>query len=498
MEVRGDSMRAALYARYSSDNQRYESISGQFHCSEDYCRYKGYNIVHYYYDEAKTGTTVAGREQFNQMIEDAAKNIFDVVIFYQIDRTARNEIDYYANVNKLLGLGISYEYSAEGIDVSTPNGKLTEGVKVAVAAFYSRDLSVKIKRGKKENVLQSKHNGGIPPLGYDVDQNGKYVVNESEAVAVKRIFEMKLAGEGYGKIVDWLKAHGYKTKRGGSYSKVAIHDILCNRKYIGILELGKTTKHSSRKKAEGYMEIKNAIPKIIDSKDFAAVQEMMATRRNGRNRAKEVYALSGRIFCQCGAAMTGSRVGAKGNKYSYYACGNQRYKHGDCDIPMVRKEKIEYITYLTIVDYIKANKQSIIEEFLRQSENSEDKLRMNELQQNIEKQKNKAKKLLALYDGEDDLVLESYKEAKRTLDMMEAEFDSLVQCDMADINREVLEVFIDSFFVEAGYSDEFLRQFFNSLNVKVLVNQKNAEIHLNLSVSPFVVALKGIEPLISP
>lgn len=103
-----------------------------------------------------------------------------------------------------------------------------------------------------------------------------------------------------------------------------------------------------------------------------------------------------------------------------------------------------------------------------------------------------------MYDGEDDLVLESYKEAKRTLDMMEAEFDSLVQCDMADINREVLEVFIDSFFVEAGYSDEFLRQFFNSLNVKVLVNQKNAEIHLNLSVSPFVVALKGIEPLISP
>lgn len=108
-------MRAVLYARYSSDNQRYESISGQFHCSEEYCKRKGYNIVHYYYDEAKSGTTIAGREQFNQMIADAARDIFDVIVFYQIDRTARNEMDYYASVNKLLALGIRYEYSAEGI-----------------------------------------------------------------------------------------------------------------------------------------------------------------------------------------------------------------------------------------------------------------------------------------------------------------------------------------------------------------------------------------------
>lgn len=243
-------MRAVLYARYSSDNQRYESISGQFHCSEEYCRRRGYDIVHYYYDEAKSGTTVAGREQFNQMIEDASRGIFDVIVFYQIDRTARNEMDYYASVNKLLKLGVRYEYSAEGIDVSTANGKLTEGVKVAVAAFYSRDLSIKIKRGKKENLLQKKHNGVISPLGYDIEPDGTYVINEYEAIAVKKIFSMKIEGAGYGKIVDWLKANGYKTKRGGDYSKGAIHDILCNRKYIGVLELGKSTKHNSRKKAD--------------------------------------------------------------------------------------------------------------------------------------------------------------------------------------------------------------------------------------------------------
>ncbi len=191
-------------------------------------------------------------------------------------------------------------------------------------------------------------------------------------------------------------------------------------------------------------------------------------------------------------------IGAKGNKYSYYACGTQRYKHGDCDVPTIHKDKIEYITYLTIVDYIKAHKQSIIAEFLRQAEANDDKVRENELRQKIGVQKNKAKNLLALYDGTDDMVLNAYKEAKKTLDMMEAELIELNKNDYSAINQDILEAFIDSFITEVGVSDAFLKKFFDSLDVKVIVNNKNAEIQLNLSVLPFVVALKGIEPLISP
>lgn len=82
--------------------------------------------------------------------------------------------------------------------------------------------------------------------------------------------------------------------------------------------------------------------------------------------------------------------------------------------------------------------------------------------------------------------------------MMEAELSSFVQAENTSINKEILEVFIDSFLMEIGNSDTFLRDFFSSLDVKVTVNKINAEIQLNLSVLPFVVALKGIEPLISP
>ena len=85
--------------------------------------------------------------------------------------------------------------------------------------------------------------------------------------------------------------------------------------------------------------------------------------------------------------------------------------------------------------------------------------------------KNKAKKLLALYDGSDDLILDAYKDAKRTLDMMETELASIVQRDTNNIKPELLEVFIDSMLMEAGYSDAFLKDFFTSLNVKVTVNR---------------------------
>ena len=82
---------------------------------------------------------------------------------------------------------------------------------------------------------------------------------------------MKIEGAGYGKIVDLLKANGYKTKRGGIYSKGSIHEILCNRKYIGVLELGKSSRHNSRKKADNYMQIEDALPAIIEKKDFLTV-----------------------------------------------------------------------------------------------------------------------------------------------------------------------------------------------------------------------------------
>ena len=84
-------LRAAIYARYSSDNQRHESIETQYRICEDHCRQKGYLVVAHYADEAKTGTTAVGRDGFRQMLTDARRDIFDVLVVYTLDRAARQE-----------------------------------------------------------------------------------------------------------------------------------------------------------------------------------------------------------------------------------------------------------------------------------------------------------------------------------------------------------------------------------------------------------------------
>lgn len=492
-------IRAALYARYSSDNQRYESITGQMRCSETYCQQKGYTIVKMYTDEAKTGTQLAGRDGFNQMIEDSAFGFFDVVVFYQIDRTARNEADYYASVSKLLDNNVTYEYSADGIDIETPTGKLSEGIKVAVAAWYSRDLAIKVKRGKKETALQCKHNGGLPALGYDVDSEQKYIINDHEAIAVRQIFDMRLEGIGYGKIIDWLNAHGYKTKRGGIFGKNSLHDILKNKKYIGLYEFNKTSKKNSRIPTSDYFVIEDGMPRIIDDNTFYEVQKIMKEKANGRNTAKEIYALSGLVKCACGATMYGSRVGAKDNKYSYYICSDQKYKRSNCNVPSLRKEYLENYVRSICVDYLVAHRQEILEQFGALSADKNKESHKQKLAALIAKSKIKADKLLSIYDGEDDLLLKKYHETKEQIESLEREMKQLDASYATDLTPQIVDDYLHSL-VKVGTQMQptYMRKFFSAFIEQITVDNDNIDIKTTFRISPFLVAPTGIEPVISP
>ena len=101
-----ETKRAVIYARFSSDNQREESIDAQVRACKAYCKGKGYLVTHIYRDEAKSGTNLAGRDAYNQMLADAKDDLFDVVIFHKVDRNARNEFDYYTTKRTLTQLGI--------------------------------------------------------------------------------------------------------------------------------------------------------------------------------------------------------------------------------------------------------------------------------------------------------------------------------------------------------------------------------------------------------
>ena len=93
-------MKAVIYARYSSDNQREESIEGQIRDCKEYAKYNDISIVGSYIDRAMSAKT-DNRPNFQKMIKDSAKRQFDMVIVWKLDRFARNRFDS-ANYKNLL------------------------------------------------------------------------------------------------------------------------------------------------------------------------------------------------------------------------------------------------------------------------------------------------------------------------------------------------------------------------------------------------------------
>lgn len=211
-------LNAVIYARFSPDMQREESIDAQVRACKAYAKSKGYTVVKEYVDEAKSGRSTLTRDAYNQMMADAMENKFDVIIFHKIDRNSRNELNYFIFKDKLEKLGIRYEYAAQPIDTDSPEGQVMETVMVGMAAYYSRNLAKETKKGMNENAYKAIFNGGYAPLGYKI-VNKHYVIDEKEAEAVRLIFNLYLDGKGYGEICLALAARGYTTRSGKKLSE---------------------------------------------------------------------------------------------------------------------------------------------------------------------------------------------------------------------------------------------------------------------------------------
>ncbi|KJS73320.1 MAG: recombinase [Desulfotomaculum sp. BICA1-6] len=334
-------MNAIIYARYSSDNQREESITAQIRDCTEYAERNGYSVVKIYTDEAKSAQT-DDRPGFLRMMSHVKGNLVkaDVLIVHKIDRFARNRYDSAFYKRELRKAGVLVQSVLEHLDDS-PESIILESVLEGMAEYYSKNLAREVMKGMRETALQAKHTGGLPPLGLDVDKNKTYIINESEARAVRMIFEMRAAGHGYNTIRDALHKHGYKTKLGKPFGKNSLHEILRNKKYIGTYIFnrsasknpdGKRNNHLS-KSPDKVIEIPNAIPAIIPESLFWRVQNKMNQNKKlnttGGHKAKVVYLLSGLIWCGvCGKRMVGSsstyktRVTKETKQRHYYLCNN--------------------------------------------------------------------------------------------------------------------------------------------------------------------------------
>ena len=323
-------MRAVIYARYSSSAQREESIEGQVKEITTFAERNGYTIIGTYADRAISGTT-DNRPQFQKMIADSKRKLFDFVIVWKLDRFARNRYDSTWYKRQLKKNGVRVISATERISEGA-EGILLESVLEGYAEFFSEDLKEKVVRGLKVNAEKCLWNGGVLPIGYIVDENQHLQPNPETAPYVVEAFKMYDEGLTSGGIISYLKSKGITNTKGTPVTYNIVQRMLQNRRYIGEYSFQDVV-------------VPDGIPAIVPRDLFDRVQERIAKNRKAPARAKadEAYLLTTKLFCgHCGTAMNGeSGKSHNGTVHRYYKCHAVKKKLNDCKKKSVKKEWIE-------------------------------------------------------------------------------------------------------------------------------------------------------------
>ena len=145
-------IKAVSYSRFSSHNQRTESIDAQQRAIYKYIAENQYTPVGDYVDEALTGTNTQ-RPGFQSMLDDAQKGLFDVVIVHKMDRLSRDVYDALDVQRKLALYGVRIESVIERFE-ETPEGQLQKVIQLGVGQYYSQNLAREVVKGLKENATR--------------------------------------------------------------------------------------------------------------------------------------------------------------------------------------------------------------------------------------------------------------------------------------------------------------------------------------------------------
>jgi DNA invertase Pin-like site-specific DNA recombinase len=322
-------MKAVIYARYSSDSQREESIEGQLRECTAFAEKNGITILRHYIDRAFSAKT-DNRPEFLNMIKDSGKKLFDMVIVWKLDRFSRNRYDSARHKTTLKKNGVKVVSATEVISEGA-EGIILESVLEGYAEYYSADLSEKVIRGMTDNAIKCKYNGGTLPIGYVIDEEQHFQINPLTAPFILSAFKKYDEGATMTEIRDWLNEQGVTNTLGRELNFNSVQLLLNNRRYIGEFRYRDVI-------------IPDGIPAIVPQDLFDSVQEKMAKNKKApaRHKAEDDYLLTTKLFCgHCGAYLCGESGTSRAMiVHRYYKCVNAK-KRKTCKKKPVKKSWIE-------------------------------------------------------------------------------------------------------------------------------------------------------------
>ncbi len=269
------------------------------------------------YDDGGFSGGTMERPALKRLIADIEAGQIDVIVVYKVDRLTRALSDFAKLVEVFDRRGVSFVSITQQFNTTTSMGRLTLNVLLSFAQFEREVISERVRDKVAASKKKGLWMGGMPPLGYDVE-NRKLVVNEAEARIVVDIYQRYLVLKSVHALRDELADAGIRSKRrmrpdgteygGQKFSRGALYLILQNRLYLGEV----THKEQS---------YPGEHPAIIDKPLWEEVQTVLAANRveraNGA-RGRHPSLLTGMVFDETGERMTPTHAVKKGTRYRYY------------------------------------------------------------------------------------------------------------------------------------------------------------------------------------
>ena len=343
-----------IYTRVSTSMQvDGYSLDAQKDKLHKYADYQDMIIAGEYSDEGKSGKSVEGRPQFQQMLQDieTGKDNIDFVLVFKLSRFGRNAADVLSSLQRMQDFGVNLICVEDGIDSSKDAGKLMISVLSAVAEIERENILVQTMEGRRQKAREGKWNGGFAPYGYQLI-NGELHIAEDEAEIIRIIYD-KFANTtmGIAAIATFLNNSGYKKKLRQNntiegFSASFVKGVLDNPVYCGKLAFGRRKNEKIPGTRNEYHVVKQDNYMLNDGIHEAIVSEELWNQVHKKRQEIGVanikthsldheHILSGIIKCPiCGSGMYGNvnrkkhPDGGYYRDYFYYACKHRTYVNG--------------------------------------------------------------------------------------------------------------------------------------------------------------------------
>jgi site-specific DNA recombinase len=230
----GSQLRAALYARVSTEDQAKEgfSIAAQLKRLESYCKARGWELTDRYIDDGHSGREV-NRPAYQRMMVE--RDLWDVLVVLKMDRIHRNSKNFTLMMDDLREWEKEFNSMQESFDTTTAMGRFVMDIIQRIAQLESEQIGERVKFGMTQKARRGNgYLGSGHPYGYSY-KNGGLAIIEEEANIANDIFRRYLDGMSLREIADSLNHHGVPSKTGKEWSKQVISKILKNPLYCGFI-----------------------------------------------------------------------------------------------------------------------------------------------------------------------------------------------------------------------------------------------------------------------